>query len=246
MNKTFKHVVLIFSFICVPFSLADDVKPAHPEKIQELIKQGESGDVKSQLKLGEYFYYKAERALRDPAKSLYWYEKAAKQNDLKAQIETSRYYRNAIGTKLDLKKAEFWAIKAAEQGDAKSQSSLAMFYMNNSNVYTNDRELALPWARKAAQQYDADGLYLLNSYCFEEKGAPRSHSVARAALYGVAVKRNQTFGSTIKLMTEKAEVFMSELSGDEKKAAEKLISEMSVDGELLNKLSQATKDAPCI
>lgn len=246
MKNIFKCVVLIFSVVCVSASFAEDAKPAHPEKIRELIKQGESGDLKSQLILGEYFYSEAVRPLRDPAKSLYWYEKAAKQNDLKAQIETSRYYRNAIGTKLDLKKAEYWAIKAAEQGDAASQSSLAMFYMNNSNVYTNDRELALPWLRKSAQQYDADGLYLLNSYCFEEKGAPRSHSIARAALYGVAVKRNQTYNSTIKLMTRKAEVFMSELSPDEKQAAENLINEMLVDGELLNRLSEATKDAPCI
>jgi uncharacterized protein len=246
MKKAFKCVVLIYSFFFASHSFSDNAKPTLPENIQELIPQGESGDLKSQLKLGEYFDYKAERALRDPVQSLYWYEKAAKQNDLKAQIETSRHYRNALGTKLDLKKAEYWAIKAAEQGDAKSQSSLAMFYMNNSNVYTNSRDLALPWLRKAAQQYDADGLYLLNSYCFEEKGAPRSHFVAQAALYGVAVKRNQTYGSTIKLMTNKAEVFMNELSPDEQKAAEKLINEMAVDGELLGKLGLATKDSPCI
>lgn len=246
MKSAFKCVVLICSFGCALLSFAEDAKPTHPEHIQEMMKQGESGDVKSQLKLGEYFYYRAERPLRDPAKSLYWYEKAANQNDLNGQKETSRYYRNAIGTKLDLKKAEYWAIKAAEQGDAASQSSLGMFYMNNSNVYPNDRELALPWLRKAAQQYDADGIYLLNSYCFEEQGAPRSHAIATAALYGVAVKRNQKFGSTIKLMTHKAEVFMSELSADEKKAAEKLINDMAVDGQLLDKLNAATKDAPCI
>ena len=246
MKNLFKYVVLMYSFVCAPLSFAEDVKSTHPERIQEMMKNGEAGNLNSQLKLGEYFYYEAERTLRDPAKSLYWYEKAANQNELKGQIETSRYYRNAIGTKLDLKKAEYWAIKAAEQGDAKSQSSLGMFYMNNSSAYPNHRELALPWLRKAAKQYDADGLYLLNSYCFEEKGAPRSHAIASAALYGVAVKRSQMTGSTQKLMTSKATAFMDELLEDEKKVAEKLIDDMAVDGQLLHKLNAATKKAPCI
>jgi len=245
MKNMFKCAFLICSFVCAPLIFAEDAKPTHPEHIQEMMKQGESGDVKSQLKLGEYFYYGAERPLRDPAKSLYWYEKAANQNDLKGQIETSRYYRNAIGTKLDLKKAEYWGIKAAEQGDAKSQSSLAMFYMHNSNVYPNERELAVPWLRKAAQQYDADGLYLLNSYCFEEKEAPRSHFIASAALYGVAVKRSQMIGSTEKLITRKAKYFMEQLSAKEKKSAENLINKMLTDGNLLKSLDGATKDAPC-
>ncbi len=245
MKNIFKCAFLISSLVCVPLSFAEDAKPTHPERIQEIMKKGEAGDLNSQLKLGEYFYYDAERTLRDPAKSLYWYEKAANQNDLKGQKETSRYYRNAIGTKLDLKKAEYWAIKAAEQGDATSQSSLGMFYMNNSNVYTNDRELAVPWLRKAAQQYDADGLYLLNGYCFEEKGAPRSHAIASAALYGVAVKRSKMVGSTEKLMTRKAKYFMEQLSADEKKSAENLINKMLSDGHLLKSLDKATKDAPC-
>ena len=246
MKNKFKCAVLILSIAFAPSGFAEETKPAHPERIQELMKKADGGDLKSQLELGEYFYYRAERPLRDSAKSLYWYEKAANQNDLKGQIETSRFYRNAIGTKLDLKKAEYWAIKAAEQGDAKSQSSLGMFYMNNSDVYPKSRELALPWLRKAAQQYDADGLYLLNSECFEEKGAPRSHAIASAALYGVAVKRSHMIGSTEKLMTSKAEAFMEELSESEKKKAEKLIIDMAVDGKLLDKLNSATKDAPCI
>ena len=57
-----------------------------------------------------------------------WYERAAKQNSAKAQIELGMIYANGLGVTRDYHAAKDWYTLAAQQGDAAGQFQLGYMY----------------------------------------------------------------------------------------------------------------------
>lgn len=82
---------------------------------------------------------------------IYWYEKAAAQNFIKAQYHLGRLYIMDSGVPLDYLKAFIAFKKAAENNHRLAQFELAELYYNGCGV-AQDAEKAIFWYKKSAAQ----------------------------------------------------------------------------------------------
>lgn len=98
--------------------------------------------------LGEFF---VDRDIKDMAKAVAWYQKAAEQGDAAAQFELGRIYTLGFGLPKDESKAVKWFQKAAAQGLAEAQLNLGKCYLEGTGVSMNLTN-ACEWFEKAAEQ----------------------------------------------------------------------------------------------
>lgn len=84
-------------------------------------------------------------------KSFYWFEKAAQQENLQAQVYVGMMYYGGIGTVQDLKRAAYWYEKAAKNGDPDAQRSLAEMYCYGQGVLRDLQQCSI-LSKKAHEQ----------------------------------------------------------------------------------------------
>lgn len=113
----------------------------------------ESGDVKSQYRLGEGYLLGKCGVKRDPVKTVTWLSKAAESGDVAAAEKLAKAY--AVGDDIDRDDAlaAKWYRVAADAGSAPAQMSLAHIYMSGIGVDA-DKKQALAWGVKAASAGD--------------------------------------------------------------------------------------------
>ena len=97
---------------------------------------------------------------QDDKQAMFWYHKAAEQNDI-YQFDLGEMYYHGYDnyrhrTEQDYKQAAFWFHKAAEQDEdgcyyANASEYLGSMYVNGHGVEQDD-EQAVFWYRKAAEQ----------------------------------------------------------------------------------------------
>lgn len=90
----------------------------HDESIKWLTMAAENGHLQSQCVLGLIYegeMYKEDGKYIDLEKSIYWHNKAAKQNMANSQYELAEFYYNGKGTAVDYDKAFYWLEKATTQ-----------------------------------------------------------------------------------------------------------------------------------
>ena len=116
------------------------------EDKKKLHEAAERGDAKSQLLLGDIYFY----AENNEKEALKWYRKAAEQGDAKSQSTLGQMYSYMN----NMKEAVKWNLKAAEQGDVTAQVNLAASYFEGWGVEIDYKE-AFKWYVKAAEQGDA-------------------------------------------------------------------------------------------
>jgi TPR repeat protein len=145
---------LILFISCIAF-ISTDLKADVPS-LKELRQRAESGDVNSQLELGNR--YSVGSALFDEPinieESLRWYKKAADQNDVGAQLKLARIYDNGINVPPDHKSALYWYCRAAEEGNPASRIIII-------NRAESGDELAKPFL-KELQNNDANYIVAIN------------------------------------------------------------------------------------
>jgi hypothetical protein len=78
-----------------------------------------------------------------------WYQKAAEQGNIPAQIHLADLYRDGRGVARDMTQAVAWYRKAAELGDAGAQGTLGLLYSVGMGVQRDDVE-AYYWLSLAA------------------------------------------------------------------------------------------------
>jgi TPR repeat protein len=105
-------------------------------------------------------YENGEGVRKDDKEAFEWYEKAAKQGNVKAQYKLGSMYYNGQGIEKDDKEAFEWCQKAAEKGDAEAQYNLGMMYDNGEGV-EKDNKKAFEWFQKATEQGYAEAQYNL-------------------------------------------------------------------------------------
>lgn len=87
-------------------------KDALQAKFQRILREAERGDIDSQNELGLMYWSGTDGVSEDGVKAVYWFKKAAAQNDTWAMECLGKIYRNgAIGVKKDDKEADFWFDK---------------------------------------------------------------------------------------------------------------------------------------
>ncbi len=100
--------------------------------------KAEAGNPGAQTTIGFLYYhgqyYNGQEYEQDLSKAAKWYQKAANQGLVKAQINLAAMYLTGQGVGQDYKEAFKWYQKAANQGDANAQYNLGTMYQNGRGV----------------------------------------------------------------------------------------------------------------
>jgi len=87
---------------------------------------------------------------RDDAKRTEWLEKAAKKGDVESQYLTGMAYYKGVGVVPDYEKAVVWYEKAAKGGSSEAMNELGLCHENGLGVFRLNKEEALKWYKKSA------------------------------------------------------------------------------------------------
>ena len=90
------------------------------------------------------------------------FQKAADQDNVKAELLVGECFENAIGVQKDYKKAFDWYHKVADKGNAEGEMKLGLLYAFGTGLSKNMKE-AIQWFRKAAEQDDLDAEKILGN-----------------------------------------------------------------------------------
>lgn len=112
----------------------------------------ERGDATMQTNLGFILTNGDNPEFYDLQKGLFWYEKAAKQNESYAWNNLGYHYHNGIGYSQDIQKALECYGKAADLGNGTALGNLGDLYFNGKYVEQN-YDLALDYYKKAEKKY---------------------------------------------------------------------------------------------
>jgi len=96
---------------------------------------------------------------KNPAEALKWFEKAANQGDMQAQMYCAAAYRFGVGVRNNEDKARKYDIAAAKQGNSLAQASLAEHFLESR--HGSNKRLGLIWVKRAVLQKEAAAQYLL-------------------------------------------------------------------------------------
>jgi len=118
-------------------------------KIAEIRKAVESGDVNAQFHLGG-IYAKGEGVEQNLEQSVFWCRKSAEQGHTNAQLLMGSAYYHGQGAK-DYSQAFAWYKKVAEKGYATAQGYIGSMYANGIGLEKAYGQ-AVEWSRKAAEQ----------------------------------------------------------------------------------------------
>ena len=130
-----------------------------PDRIAEIRRRAEQGDVDAQFTLGTLYFFSQILFANggrvgpesDPAEAAKWYRLAAEQGHAIAQNNLGSMYAYGRGVPQDDAKAVRWYRQAAAQGEAEAQYNLGLMYATGRGVPENDAE-AVKWYRLAAEQ----------------------------------------------------------------------------------------------
>ena len=177
------------------------VRPAHPDRIAEIRRRAEQGDVDAQFTLGTLYSFSQILFANsgrvgpesDPAEAAKWYRLAAEQGFAPAQNDLGFMYDNGRGVPQDDAEATKWFRIAAEQGFSRAQNDLGFMYDNGRGVPQDDAE-AVKWFRIAAEQGFARAQNDLGLMYANGTGGPQDDVLAYAWL-NLAVEQGNELAS---------------------------------------------------
>ena len=102
----------------------DEAKRALAEMVLGWAREG---DAESQREVGAWYSLGTEGLPKDEQQAVYWYRKAADQEDADAQFSLGVCYNAGIGVALDRQEAFRWFARAAENGSCEAQQMLGLF-----------------------------------------------------------------------------------------------------------------------
>lgn len=118
--------------VSLPFALLllfGHAYAAMPDIPPSLLKEAQQGDASAQNKIGDSYFEEEEYQ-----QALIWYQKAAEQGFITAQINLAYMYNDGDGVPKNDQQAVVWYRKAAEQGNAMAQFNLAVKYDEGKGV----------------------------------------------------------------------------------------------------------------
>ena len=101
-------------------------KAVQQAEFQKLLQKAEQGDVIAQSNVGFKYLLGMDGVEIDGVKAIYWFKKAAEQEDMGSIVKLSSLYKNgdeSAGIKKDEKEAKFWGQKADEIRYGKSKNT---------------------------------------------------------------------------------------------------------------------------
>ena len=126
-------------------------------------------------------YERGEGVDKDLARAVHWYEKAAEQGQMRAQLNVARAFHTGKGVEQDFVRAMQWYTKAAEQGDACAQCNIGILYKYGCNGVEQDLARATQCFTQAAEGGNSSAQYFLGC-AFEGRRGRREGPCAGGAL----------------------------------------------------------------
>jgi hypothetical protein len=129
-----RQPLLLFGLLAMVFTPALSQVPAAPAIDPALLAKAVAGDAIAELKVGESYAAgngaprEARQLAADYKQAAAWYQKAADQGNIAAEIHLGDLYRDGRGETRDMVLATTWYRKAADQGDAGAQGTLGLLY----------------------------------------------------------------------------------------------------------------------
>jgi len=178
--------------------------PTLPSATIDVMKKAVSGDARMQGTLAAMFADCDGGLTRNPAEALRWAQSVCARTNAFGQYALARLYEEGCGVGWDTNKAAELYIqctdelrKMAQKGDAEAQSDVGWIYEKGRGVQTN-REEAIKWYRKSADQGYARGQFLLLMTYTDDFGVPADNRIGaarelclKAAEQGCAEAQNQ-------------------------------------------------------
>lgn len=190
-----------------------------------LLQMAEHNDESAMLGLAELYANGDENTAVNPDQSFYWYEKLALLDHPTAQYNLAQFYLRGFGTERDFEKAIYWMRKAVENGDedapeqlkayektaadakaamagdAEAQADYAKFLMQTGNSTEQpEKDInyaeCVKWAQKAADQGNADGMWIMGLAYEHGRGvAPNSSKAVEYYQKGAELGNDQAMNS---------------------------------------------------
>ena len=117
--------------------------------LRSLIKRAEKGDLLAQCSLGTFYATDEEFGLKDEAKAVEWYTKAAEGSEPEAQYNLGLMIIIGEGTEKDLKKGIRLMEQAATNGYQLSAHVLSIIYREGMYGVKPSRLKAASWNKKS-------------------------------------------------------------------------------------------------
>ncbi|KAF9931308.1 hypothetical protein FBU30_010447 [Linnemannia zychae] len=132
-------------------SYSQSITDTSESKLAHLMLKASQGDMTAQVTLGHMHRDGTEIVKQDYQSAMYWYCRAAEQDDMVGQFNVGVLYGIGLGVIQDYTKAILWYRKAADQGHALAQYSIGYLYEHGHGVQL-DYLTAMSWYLKAANQ----------------------------------------------------------------------------------------------
>ena len=106
----------------------DELDPQTKQKVDNLIKAAQGGNIDAITKLAG-FYYSGEYVGYDPQQAIYWWTEAAKKGHVGSQYNLGlMYHGNLTSYSYDENLAGYWFNLASQNGDSESLEMLNEHY----------------------------------------------------------------------------------------------------------------------
>lgn len=157
-----------------------DVREKEPRSTRELptdvaviIERAEAGDIKSQVKLGDLYYFGNSLIGQSYSEAIEWYSRAALQDYPEGFFKLAECYFNGKGTSKNYKKAVEYYKKAADKKHYMAMCRLGECYLNGFGVAQNNVQAVL-WYQKAADKEIPEALYMMGCCLLGGLGFPKN------------------------------------------------------------------------
>src|ERR1039458_7418306 len=125
---------LFFLLGSAVFQLPAQQSEADRKLLADIRAKAEKGEAKSQVELGNVFYFGSLGVATNYVEAVKWYRKAAEQDYADAQFNLGNCYHDGEGVAKDYVEAVKWYRKAAEQSYAKAEYNLGNCYADGRGV----------------------------------------------------------------------------------------------------------------
>lgn len=179
--------------------------------------RAEAGDKTATRQIAESYYLGRNGVEQDFKLAAQWYEKLARQGDVRAQTSLGLIYARGYGVEKNMPLALKWLNLAAIQRDAGAQYSLSTLYARGDGVPQNLPEAAR-LRKEAAIRGHVQAQADLGSMYWDGKGVEKNLVLAYQWLGIAAQLGDDTAPDTLKKIA-------AEMSGDQIKEAESYVKE---------------------
>jgi TPR repeat protein len=140
--------------------------------VEDLRIRSDAGDRSAMRQLAELYYLGRGGVRQDFGEAARWYERLAKQGDVRAQSSLGLMYARGYGVPKNLETARRWWSFAAAQNDPGAQYNLGVIYATGEGV-PQDYKQAAHWLDRAARRGHVQAQQNLGVLYREGKGVER-------------------------------------------------------------------------